>query len=100
MSSEPQQVSAALVSAVNPGGAGAAKGMAEALGGGWLELWYQPKIAAEHSSCRVRKRLSACAIRNWESSSQPVSYPEWGRGFCRRYRNLSSPGRLPIGATF
>ena len=46
MSSEPQQVSAALVSAVNPGGAGAAKGMAEALGGGWLELWYQPKIGS------------------------------------------------------
>jgi EAL domain-containing protein (putative c-di-GMP-specific phosphodiesterase class I) len=46
VSSEPQQVSAALVSAVNPGGAGAAKGMAEALGGGWLELWYQPKIGS------------------------------------------------------
>ena len=46
MSSEPQQVSAALASGVNPGGAGTAEGMAGALDAGWLELWYQPKIGS------------------------------------------------------
>jgi EAL domain-containing protein (putative c-di-GMP-specific phosphodiesterase class I) len=46
VSSEPQQVSAALASGVNPGGAGAAEGMAGALDAGWLELWYQPKIGS------------------------------------------------------
>jgi EAL domain-containing protein (putative c-di-GMP-specific phosphodiesterase class I) len=47
VSSEPQQVSAALASGVNPGGPGAAEEMTEALGAGWLELWYQPKIGSQ-----------------------------------------------------
>ena len=46
MSSESQRVSAALASGVNPGGGAAAEEMAEALGAGWLELWYQPKIGS------------------------------------------------------
>jgi EAL domain-containing protein (putative c-di-GMP-specific phosphodiesterase class I) len=47
VSSEPQQVSAALASGVNPGGSGAAEEITEALGAGWLELWYQPKIGSQ-----------------------------------------------------
>jgi EAL domain-containing protein (putative c-di-GMP-specific phosphodiesterase class I) len=46
VSSESQRVSAALASGVNPGGGAAAEEMAEALGAGWLELWYQPKIGS------------------------------------------------------
>jgi len=51
MSSESQQVSAALASGVNPGGGDAlnagAEEMAKALGAGWLELWYQPKVGSQ-----------------------------------------------------
>ncbi len=56
LSVETQRVSAALASGVNPGGNGAAdrsglraptEEMAKALGAGWLELWYQPKIGSQ-----------------------------------------------------
>lgn len=90
MSSEPQRVSAALASGVNPGGNGApghlssvaqthrpgptasitggresrnsdlsapAEEMAEALGAGWLELWYQPKIGSQTLDLRGAEAL-------------------------------------------
>ena len=60
--------------------------MAEAFGAGW-NCGTNPKSAAKHSICGVRKRLFACATRNWGSSSLPVSYPGWGRGFCPRCRS-------------
>jgi EAL domain-containing protein (putative c-di-GMP-specific phosphodiesterase class I) len=44
--SEPQRVSTALASGVNPGGGVKQEMAAEALGAGWLELWYQPKIGS------------------------------------------------------
>jgi EAL domain-containing protein (putative c-di-GMP-specific phosphodiesterase class I) len=90
VSSEPQRVSAALASGVNPGGNGApghlssvaqthrpgptasitggresrnsdlsapAEEMAEALGAGWLELWYQPKIGSQTLDLRGAEAL-------------------------------------------
>jgi EAL domain-containing protein (putative c-di-GMP-specific phosphodiesterase class I) len=57
VSSEPQQVSAALASGVNPGGPGAAEEMTEALGAGWLELWYQPKIGSQTLDLRGAEAL-------------------------------------------
>jgi EAL domain-containing protein (putative c-di-GMP-specific phosphodiesterase class I) len=57
VSSEPQQVSAALASGVNPGGSGAAEEITEALGAGWLELWYQPKIGSQTLDLRGAEAL-------------------------------------------
>lgn len=87
MSSEPQRVSAVLASGVNPGGSGApnhsssvaqthtaggsysgagagnsdprnpAEEMTEALGAGWLELWYQPKIGSQTLDLRGAEAL-------------------------------------------
>ena len=87
MSSEPQRVSAVLASGVNPGGSGTAnhscsvaqthtaggsnsgadagnsdprdpaEEMTEALGAGWLELWYQPKIGSQTLDLRGAEAL-------------------------------------------
>src|SRR5438270_11458557 len=40
-----------------------AEEVAKALGAGWLELWYQPKIGSQALTCAGRKRLFACANR-------------------------------------
>jgi EAL domain-containing protein (putative c-di-GMP-specific phosphodiesterase class I) len=52
VSSEPQRVSAALTSDVNPGGIGAHGHSA-----GWLELWYQPKIGSQALDLRGAEAL-------------------------------------------
>lgn len=52
MSSEPQRVSAALASGVNPGSGGAPGHSA-----GWLELWYQPKIGSQALDLRGAEAL-------------------------------------------
>ena len=66
MSFEPQQVSAALASGVNPDGSRAAgsadlrasaEEMTKALGAGWLELWYQPKIGSQTLDLRGAEAL-------------------------------------------
>jgi hypothetical protein len=90
VSSEPQRVSAALASGVNPGASGApshsfsyapgpttsiaggrdnsagaggsalpapAEQMAKALGAGWLELWYRPKIGSQTLDLRGAEAL-------------------------------------------
>lgn len=65
MSIEPQRVSAALASGVNPartsaGGSGSPAEIEEttkALGAGWLELWYQPKIGSQTLDVRGAEAL-------------------------------------------
>src|SRR5689334_21517114 len=65
VSLESQRVSAALASGVNPGGRSAAvsgphAGIDEAtkaLGAGWLELWYQPKIGSQTLDLRGAEAL-------------------------------------------
>jgi EAL domain-containing protein (putative c-di-GMP-specific phosphodiesterase class I) len=65
VSFEPQRVSAALASGVNPGSGAhnapglraAADEMAKALGAGWLELWYQPKIGSQTLDLRGAEAL-------------------------------------------
>ncbi len=52
MSFEPQRVSAALASGVNPGDAGA-----QGHSAGWLELWYQPKIGSHALDLRGAEAL-------------------------------------------
>jgi len=136
VSSEPQRVSAALASGVNPGAGGApnhsfsvaqtyasgpttsiaggrdnsagaggsalpasAEQMAKALGAGWLELWYQPKIGSQTLDLRGAEALIPCATHNLGSTSLLFSCPGWRRGFYRCYRNSSLPGHSPTGAT-
>ncbi len=69
MSSEPQGVSAARASGVNPDSSGAPRplspiaendkpeSLAKALGAGWLELWYQPKIGSQTLDLRGAEAL-------------------------------------------
>ncbi len=65
MSFEPERVSAALASGVNPGGSSAAgsgphtaiEEATKALGAGWLELWYQPKIGSQTLDLRGAEAL-------------------------------------------
>ena len=65
MSLEPQRVSATLASGVNPGGSSAAgseplaamEEATKALGAGWLELWYQPKIGSQTLDLRGAEAL-------------------------------------------
>jgi EAL domain-containing protein (putative c-di-GMP-specific phosphodiesterase class I) len=75
--SELQRVSAALASGVHPGGGGAPgrsssvllntpEDVAKALGAGWLELWYQPKLGSQGLDLRGAEAL----IR--------MRHPQWG----------------------
>ncbi len=65
MSLERQRVSAALASGVNPGRSGgggsgplaAREEATKALGAGWLELWYQPKIGSQTLDLRGAEAL-------------------------------------------
>jgi hypothetical protein len=76
------------------------KEMGEALGPGWLELWYQPKIGSRTLDLRGAEAL----IRMHHPQLgivQPSRFiPRMERGFCRRCRNSSLPGRSPTGAIF
>jgi len=121
---KPLQVSAALMSGVNPAASGAAgrssslahtptalalgeggrqngkfnahasaEEMAEALGAGRLELWYQPKIGSQTLELRGAEAL--IRMRNWASFSPQGSCRKWTSNFYRRCCNSSLPRATP-----
>jgi EAL domain-containing protein (putative c-di-GMP-specific phosphodiesterase class I) len=95
VSFEPQRVSAARASGVNPGRIGAHGHSA-----GWLELWYQPKIGSQTLDLRGAEALIRMRHPQFGVVEPAALFRIWESGCYPRYRNLSLPRHSPTGATF